>query len=99
MTALMTGHLPNSFNRVMINADDEKENEMNENEKIQANAIRPGMILAIYGNKERFDVEAVEANEFGAVIVTNWSNKSRGLDENETVEILGYFNPSGIGKL
>lgn len=69
------------------------------NEEIQAKNIRPGMILAIYGNKERFDVEAVETNEHGAVIVTNWSNKSRGLSKDETVEILGYFNPSGVGKL
>lgn len=68
-------------------------------EKILASAIRPGMILSIYGNAERFDVEAVEMNEFGAVIVTNWSNKSRGLSADETVEILGYFNPSGVGKI
>ncbi len=33
MIALVTGHLPNSFNRVMINADDEKENDMNWNIK------------------------------------------------------------------
>lgn len=72
---------------------------MSDNQKILANAIHPGMILAIYGNGERFDVEAVQANEFGAVIITNWSNKSRGLAANETVEILGYFNPSGVGKL
>lgn len=69
-----------------------------ENEKIQANRIRPGMILAIYGNKERFDVEAVQpANEYGAVIITDWSGKHRGLDEKELVEILGYFNPTGVG--
>jgi len=68
-----------------------------ENEKIQASKIRAGMILSIYGSTERFDVEAVEANEYGAVIVTNWSGKSRGLGEKETVEILGYFNPSGVG--
>jgi len=64
---------------------------------IEASKIRPGMILSIYGNKERFDVEAVQANEFGAVIITNWSNKSRGLSKDETVEVLGYFNPSGVG--
>jgi hypothetical protein len=68
-----------------------------ENEKIQASKIHAGMILAIYGNKERFDVEAVQTNEFGAVIVTDWSGKSRGLSKDETVEILGYFNPSGVG--
>lgn len=70
-----------------------------ENQKIQASKIRPGMILSIYGGTERFDVEAVQANEWGAVIVTNWSGTSRGLDQNETVEILGYFNPSGVGIL
>ena len=69
-----------------------------ENEKIQAKNIRPGMILSIYGNGERFDVEEVQANEWGAVIITNWSNKSRGLSKDESVEILGYFNPSGVGK-
>lgn len=70
-----------------------------ENEKIQAKKIRPGMILSIYGGTERFDVEAVTGpNEWGAVIITNWSGKRRGLDEKETVEILGYFNPSGVGK-
>jgi len=69
-----------------------------ENEKIQASEIRPGMILSIYGNGERFDVEEVQANEWGAVIITNWSNKSRGLSKDESVEILGYFNPSGVGK-
>jgi hypothetical protein len=65
--------------------------------QIQASKIRPGMILSIYGNGERFDVEAVKTNEFGAVIVTNWSNKSWGLSVNETVEVQGYFNPSGVG--
>ena len=70
-----------------------------ENEKIQASKIRPGMILAIYGTRERFDVEAVTGpNEYGAVIITNWHNEHRGLDEKELVEILGYFNPSGVGK-
>lgn len=68
-----------------------------ENEKIQASEIRPGMILSIYGG-ERFDVEEVQANEWGAVIITNWSNKSRGLSKGESVEVLGYFNPSGVGK-
>ena len=67
-------------------------------QKIQASEIRPGMILSIYGNGERFDVEAVQANEYGAVIITNWSGKNRGLSKNEAVEILGYFNPSGVGK-
>lgn len=70
-----------------------------ENEKIQANKIRPGMILSIYGNSERFDVEAVQASEWGAVIITNWHNEHRGLSEKEMVEILGYFNPSGVGVL
>jgi hypothetical protein len=65
---------------------------------VKASEIRPGMILAIYGTKERFDVEAVQTNEFGAVIITDWGNTHRGLDKNETVEILGYFNPSGVGK-
>lgn len=69
------------------------------NHEIKASDIRPGMILSIYGNEERFDVEEVKTNEFGAVIVTNWSNKSRGLSEDETVKVLGYFNPSGVGKL
>jgi hypothetical protein len=57
------------------------------------------MILSIYGGTERFDVEAVTANECGAVIVTNWSGKHRGLGEKETVEVMGYFNPSGVGAL
>lgn len=65
-------------------------------QQIQASKIRPGMILSIYGG-ERFDVEAVKANEYGAVIVTDWYGKNRGLAVNETVEILGYFNPSGVG--
>ncbi len=69
------------------------------NQQIQASKIRPGMILKIYGGTERFDVEEVKANEYGAVIVTNWSGKSRGLSEKETVEVLGYFNPSGVGVL
>lgn len=70
------------------------------NEKIQASKIRPGMILSIYGSQERFDVEAVTGpSEFGAVIITNWHGKHRGLSENEMVEILGYFNPSGVGVL
>ena len=66
--------------------------------KIKATDIRPGMILAIYGNKERFDVEEVKRNGYGAVIATNWSGVVRGFSEDETVEILGYFNPSGVGK-
>lgn len=67
--------------------------------KIKATAIRPGMILAIYGNKERFDVEEVKANGYGAIIATDWSGGIRGFSEDETVEVLGYFNPSGVGKL
>lgn len=67
------------------------------NEQIQALNIRTGMILKIYGGTERFDVEEVKANEYGAVIVTNWSGEHRGLSEKETVEVLGYFNPSGVG--
>lgn len=70
------------------------------NEQIQARNIRPGMILKIYGGTERFDVEAVTGpSEYGAVIITNWSGTNRGLDEKELVEILGYFNPSGVGVL
>ncbi len=57
------------------------------------------MILNIHGGTERFDVEKVQANEWGAVIVTDWSGMHRGLDEKEAVEILGYFNPSGVGVL
>lgn len=68
-------------------------------EKIQAIDIRPGMILKIYGGSERFDVEEVKANEYDAVIVTNWSGKHRGLSAKETVEVMGYFNPSGVGVL
>lgn len=65
--------------------------------QIKALEIRAGMILMIYGGTERFDVEQVTANEFGAVIVTDWHGKSRGLSATETVELMGYFNPSGVG--
>lgn len=68
-----------------------------ENPKIQAKEIQPGMILKIYGGTERFDVEAAKANGYGAVIITNWYGEQRGLSEGETVEILGHFNPSGVG--
>lgn len=69
------------------------------NQQIKATDIRPGMILKIYGGTERFDVEEAKANGFGAVIITNWSGKSRGLSEKEMVEVMGYFNPSGVGVL
>ena len=70
-----------------------------ENDRIEATQIRAGMILNIYGGTERFDVEAVKPNGYGAIIITNWRGTHRGLSENETVEILGYFNPSGVGVL
>lgn len=63
-----------------------------ENQKIQASEIRPGMILKIYGGTKRVDVERVQANEYGAVIIFDYFGTASGLSATETVEILGYFN-------
>lgn len=62
-------------------------------QRVKATEIEAGMILKIYGGSERFDVEQAAPNGYGAVIIRNWFGEARGLGENETVEVIGHFNP------
>jgi len=59
------------------------------NSQIKAQNIQPGMVIDIYGN-ERFAVEQV-AVKWGAVQIRDHIDW-RGLGENETVTVAGYFN-------
>lgn len=62
----------------------------------EASEIKPGTIIRPFGG-ERFDVESVEVKSYGETIFTNWHGEKLRMSNTNRVEILGYFNPSGVG--
>jgi hypothetical protein len=60
--------------------------------QIKASEIQTGMVLSIYGGTEKVPVTKVIA-KWDAVQITADSIRWFGLGENETVEVVGYFNP------
>lgn len=58
--------------------------------KIKGSDIKAGMIIEIYDG--RFQVHKVTKNASGGVFLSN-GVKWRGVSANETVTLIGHFNP------